>query len=126
MGKEFAPYKESFELKQLGFDYDCFSYFRYDGTQGPIGLYYSYDQPKDLYVLQPTFSQALRWLLEEHNLYGIIIPTVTMAWTFKTMTVVIGMVDVPPYINVDVYDYIRREEAELASLKKLIDIVKKK
>jgi hypothetical protein len=49
-----------------------------------------------------------------------------MAWTFKTMTVVQGMVEVPPYNHVGAYDYSSREEAELDCLKKLIEIVKQK
>ena len=69
---------------------------------------------------------VFRWLLEKHNLYAIIIPTVTMAWTFKTMTVVQGMVEVPPYNHVDAYDYSSREEAEQACLEKLIELVKNK
>lgn len=69
---------------------------------------------------------AFRWFREKHNLYGIIIPTVTMNWTFKTMTAVIGMVEVPPYSHVDAYDYSSREEAEFECLKKLIELVKNK
>tara|TARA_R110000868_G_scaffold351170_1_gene612465 strand:+ start:1243 stop:1572 length:330 start_codon:yes stop_codon:yes gene_type:complete len=65
---------------------------------------------------------VLRWLLKHHNLYGVIIPTETMNWTFKTMTVVEGIVEVPPYKHVDSNDYGTPEEAELACLIKLIEI----
>ncbi len=42
------------------------------------------------------------------------------------MTVVKGMIEVPPYKHVDANDYITYEEAELSSLQKLIEIVKNK
>jgi len=64
-------------------------------------------------------------LLDKHYLYGIVLPTLTMNWTFKTMTVVEDMVEVPPYIHVDANDYSTREDAELECLKKLIKMVKK-
>jgi len=65
-------------------------------------------------------------LLDKHYLYGIVLPTLTMNWTFKTMTVVEGMLEVPPYIHVEANDYSAREDAELECLKKLIEIVKNK
>jgi hypothetical protein len=47
-----------------------------------------------------------------------------MYWTFKTMTVVEGIVEVPPYNHVDGNDYPTYKEAELESVKELIKIVK--
>jgi hypothetical protein len=137
MNKEFIPYEQALELKELGFDEPCFGFYTY---KGEIRRYTNFDgelndfqsiknshiKMGDDWCTALTFSQAFRWLLEKHNLYGIIIPTVTMAWTFKTMTVVIGMVEVPPYSHVDAYDYSSREEAELECLKKLIELVKNK
>jgi hypothetical protein len=132
--KEFIPYEEALTLKELGFDEPCL--FLYNS---------SHDEPKTflanpayardwntLYVhitnkhlmSAPTYSQAFRWLLKHHNLYGVIIPTETMNWTFKTMTVVESIVEVPPYKHVDANDYGTPEEAELSCLKKLIEIVK--
>jgi hypothetical protein len=122
MNKDFVPYKESIELKELGFDEDCFSYFRYNGTQGPIGLYYSYDQPKDLYVLQPTFSQAFRWFRDKHNLFANIHSTRSWVNSYK----IIYWDD--SCDSTTIWDgeknYKIREEAELECLKKLIEIVK--
>ena len=143
MKKEFVPYELAVKLKDLGFDEPCFGYY-VDGELRGINLgieelggiepYYQrfgfhtlnnhdIDNPNKIVVTAPTFSQAFRWLLNRHNLYGIIIPTETMNWTFKTMTVVEDVIEVPPYNHVDANDYSTYEEAELACLDKLIEIV---
>ena len=143
MKKEFVPYELAVKLKDLGFDEPCFGYY-VDGELRGINLgieelggiepYYQrfgfhtlnnhdIDNPNKIVVTAPTFSQAFRWLLNRHNLYGIIIPTETMNWTFKTMTVVEDVIEVPPYNHVDANDYSTYEEAELACLEKLIEIV---
>jgi hypothetical protein len=128
MKQEFIPYEQALELKELGFDEVCMGGYDLEDDSLYIG-YVSNDGIQynpEHYTPAPLYSQSFRWLLEKHNLYGIIIPTVTMTWTFKTMTVVIGMVEVPPYNRVDAGDYNSREEAELECLKKLIDVVKNK
>ena len=80
----------------------------------------------DELVIAPTFAQAFKWLLKKHSLYTVIIPTVTMHWTFKTMTVLESIIEVPPYKHVDANDYGTYEETEIACLKKLIEIAKLK
>jgi hypothetical protein len=125
MNKEFVPYQESLELKELGFDEPCFGYY---GVENKLHIEVSSNLDSNLtrrnFIAAPTYSQAFRWLLKHHNLYGVIIPTETMNWTFKTMTVVESIVEVPPYKHVDANDYGTPEEAELSCLKKLIEIVK--
>ena len=131
MEKEFVPYELAVKLKAIGFDEHelCFAHWieRDERDGGGVKLEMwndedTYYEVKSL-IKAPTFSQAFRWLLKEYNLYAIIIPTVTMHWTFKTMTVVEDIVEVPPYDHVDANDYGTREEAELACLVKLIEIV---
>ena len=132
--KEFVPYEPSLDMKELGFDEPCFGYHLTKdlpyvkrglkfGSEKYVGKHNSYD---DFIVSAPTFSQAFRWLLKHYNLYGVIIPTITMNWTFKTMTVVEDIMEVPPYKHIDANDYKTPEEAELACLDKLIEIVKNK
>ena len=141
MDKEFVPYEQALELKELGFNEPCFANYTVipedeidwftipeqgitDKTSfGSSKNYNSKSFEEEGTISAPTFSQAFRWLLKEYNLYAIIIPTVTMHWTFKTMTVVEDIVEVPPYDHVDANDYGTREEAELACLVKLIEIV---
>jgi len=123
MTEEFIPYTEALALKELGFDEPCFGYFSYEELIIE-GRYKNSEHGRS--ISSPLYQQAFRWLLDKHHLYGIVIPTVTMDWTFKTMAVAQDMVEVPPYNHVDAYDYSRREEAELACLIKLIEIVKNK
>lgn len=124
MTKDFIPYAESLALKGLGFDEDCYSYFREDMSQGPIGLYYSYDQPQDLHVLQPTFSQAFRFFRDKHLLF----PSFTRAKRFyetateKVYDVSIQNENEDELVFVGCFD--SYEEGEIACLNKLIEIVK--
>ena len=126
MIKEFVPYAESLELKQLGFDEPCF--FAFDNCSTPMrctdlrtgeqrfnGVNYN----SSSYTSQPTFSQAFRWFREKHDLFGIVqgkgynhrryyMYTINGEWH-------------PSQSTFDIY-----EEAELACLRKLIEIVKNK
>ena len=151
MTQEFVPYEPSLALKELGFDEPCLAFWDvYNGGthllfkqrieyHWLLRLFGKKPEPVleisngeieylegDGAILAPTFSQAFRWLLKNHNLYGIIIPTITMNWTFKTMTVVEDIMEVPPYKHVDANDFNTYEEAELDCLIKLIQIVKEK
>jgi len=71
-------------------------------------------------------AMAFRWFREKYNLHAVIIPTITMYWTFKTMTVVEGMVEVPPYNHVDAIDYSTYEQAMDACIDKLIELAKRR
>ena len=124
MEKEFVPYEQALRMKQLGFDEPCFAWYVTESYGLEYGKVIKSDLIKDG-IVAPTFSQAFRWFREKHYLYAIIIPTITMHWTFKTTTVVEGMVEVPPYNHVHAIDYSTYEEAELACLaclEKLIEI----
>ena len=122
---EFAPYKQALALKELGFNEECFSYYN---LKEEITFKSCYNKVPIIMSGKkcgiPLYQQAFRWFREKHYLYAIIIPTMTMHWTFKTTTVVKGMVEVPPYNHVHAIDYSTYEEAELECLKKLIEIVK--
>ena len=127
MEKQFIPYEQALELKELGFKEECAAhYLDENDLELKWKIYRNLSINTNNCIQAPTFSQAFRWLLKHHNLYGVIIPTETMNWTFKTMTVVEGIVEVPPYKHVDSNDYGTPEEAEFACLIKLIEIVKNK
>ena len=141
MKREFCTYEQALALKELGFNEPCFGTYGYNGEEKSTYFPLEYICKKEEYELEPfdirnsnigddvsapLKQQVFRWLLIKHNLYGIIIPTVTMHWTFKTMTVVEGMVEAPPYNHVDANDYSTYEEAESACIDKLIEIVKNK
>lgn len=130
MTKEFVPYQESLELKELGFDEPCFG-FR--STNGNYRRFISdLGTNKDLENLfgdeviecstAPTFSQAFRWFREKYDLriwiesnrgvlfYEYIIATTNPSFINRQFT------------NNEVFD--TYEEAEQACLRKLIEIVK--
>lgn len=124
MGKEFIPYELAVKLKELGFDEPSIATINniqaihVKGTRRlPSGSMCTEE------VKAPLWQQAFDFLLKKYNLYGVLIPTVTMHWTFKTMTVVECIVEVPPYKKVDGNDYSSVEEARQACLEKLIQLV---
>ncbi len=117
--KEFVPYTEALELKQLGFDEPCFTWY-WDDNVLYKGLEYRNHNTKAHYVSTPTYSQAFRWFREKHNHKSCIMFRTSMKdnkeyydWLIKGQEVV--------------YKYFKTyEEAELACLRKLIEIVKQK
>ena len=124
MQKEFCPYEEALALKELGFDEPCFGY--YVETKKWIPASYSqketiYPSNSDLmkeWVSAPTFSQAFRWFREKYELnksillgYDYSIENESKHWFSGTT---------------EECAYKTYEEAELACLKKLIEIVKTK
>jgi hypothetical protein len=124
MEKEFIPYEQALALKELGFDEDCFKckiigaeHFDYSPSD-----YDDFPEQKEKEVLIPTFSQAFRWFREEHQL-DTSINTVYSKYNDTISKKYGGVIDDKSvFTNVSFYDIY--EEAELACLKKLIEIVK--
>jgi len=132
MIKEFVPYTEALELKQLGFDVPCF--FAFDNCSTPMrctdlrtgeqrfnGVNYN----SSSYTSQPTFSQAFRWFREKHDLVhhinrdgGWWLCSILDLYDEKEQGAIETHID---NCYPDTY-----EEAELACLRKLISIVKQK
>jgi hypothetical protein len=116
MEKEFLPYDRSLKLKAIGFDESCFGYYSKGVLSIEIiksGKIFTNEDSiyfdKDRSCLAPTFSQAFRFFREKYDLHYLR-PTKyseTKWWGIGGNTKVC-----------DSY-----EEAELACLDKLIDIV---
>ena len=129
MKKEFIPYEQALELKELGFDEYCFMVYyvgncalaKLDGL--PIGIKNS--ELNNTKISAPLYQQAFRWFREKHNLKGGILyigglkPETTW-WDIY----VVGHYNIE-YNEMEM-KYQPYEEAELACLKKLIEIVKNK
>lgn len=123
MTKEFVPYELAVKLKALGFDEKVFSYFE----KGTVKIYtksiYGWDCNTSFVtcVSRPTFSQAFRWFREKYNLLHYI------GWVFKKFYIVkvINLTNnnILPHSEIRFTTY---EEAELACLKKLIEIIENK
>jgi hypothetical protein len=116
--KDFIEYPEALELKQLGFNEPCLGSYYHAGKKLDIPAGFKYINHGEYTVLAPTYSQAFRWFREKHNLKSCIMFRTSMVdneeyydWLIKGQEVV--------YRHFKTY-----EEAELACLKKLIEIVK--
>lgn len=123
--KEFVPYNESLELKELGFDEPCFGY--YDNQIKELDTISSEVCERlckhDTHTKAPTFSQIFRWFREKYNLEGYPICVRIDSKRLKAYQYVIISNNYQSFQQLG--DYSTYEEAELACLKKLISIVKK-
>jgi hypothetical protein len=122
MDKEFIPYQPSLDMKELGFDEPCFG--RYNPDNDLIVSHtetYNTDFRKTLFTQAPTFSQAFRWFREKYNYNHSIVFTKHPFGTDEYQYMILLEDDECVEINFKTY-----EEAELACLKKLIEIVKNK
>jgi len=126
----FVTYEIALKLKELGLkSLGLAHYYTLNGKE--YKFVQNIEPLDDAYDLIPnwafgtyTYDEAFKLILNKYNLYGIVIPTITMNWTFKTMTVVQDMVEVPPYNHVDANDYSTYEQAREMLLIKLIELCK--
>jgi len=126
--QEFVPYEEAFALKELGFNEPCLGYYLCRNSAFGIDDLEITTECIDLVrydyasCVVPTFSQAFRWFREKCGLYSCIM--------YSSDGIIKGgyspMIDVmkPHKATLDLNTYDIYEEAELACLKKLIEIVK--
>jgi len=117
MKNEFIPYEQALALKELGFDEECFSFYNAIGElYESEGYYlYSHNVHKDE-VIAPLYQQAFRWFRVRHGLRHFIFgkDTVTNEYDNGHYNAVVQSSLV---YHCDTY-----EEAELACLKKLIEL----
>jgi hypothetical protein len=122
MKNEFIPYEKALELKELGFDERCLAFYNGKFLESTD---YDFDNstPKDigLCIVAPTFSQAFRWFREKYKLVALI--DIGMhEFSYKIFKNEKSITPFKEYLDYNgTY-----EEAELACLKKLIEIVKNK
>jgi hypothetical protein len=115
MNKEFVPYEESLELKELGFDEPCFA--GYSILTEKIEFYSKPLLTRDSFTVDaPTYSQAFRWFRDNHGFYNQIHKG--YGWEGIIRNSVNGDIE----WNDGTYN--SPEEAELACLKKLIEKIK--
>ena len=128
--KDFTPHPEALELKQLGFDEPCFKFYIETGELIPAS--YSkegtvYPSNSDLlpeWTASPTYSQAFRWFREKFGLYPNIYKSVWGEKFDGKFKASIEDSTAGPSLAMATEDRVDYEEAELACLKKLIEIVK--
>jgi hypothetical protein len=122
MTKEFVPYDRALKLKQLGFDEPCFGYYLQNKR------FISYEERKSMpkqtkdAISAPLFQQAFRWFRENYRLSVLIQDWLDdydgeiVEWTIGEDRIIYEITN-----RTDTY-----EEAELACLHKLIEIVETK
>ena len=143
MNKEFIPYEQALELKELGFNEHCIAYyfiFQDKLIFSYTAIYDSGDEYFDLvtndnpsnskeFVTAPLYQQAFRWFREKHtyqcyiqfmnNSYAYWIGIKSIDFYYHSFN------STPRDMKID-SSWETYEEAELACLKKLIEIVKNK
>ena len=120
MEKEFIPYKLALELKELGFNEPCntcYDKLEMTASYGVNVFDYKNYNTSGYMVSRPTFSQSARWFREKYGLYSTIRPFgkginsfFTIIWEDDDFT-----------SGTKEFTY---EEAQLACLKKLIELCK--
>jgi hypothetical protein len=152
MKKEFVPYELALELKQIGFDGESFGRFYTKPKCKMFGIdekgrtYPMKNTSKKLYtigehcvltednvIIAPLYQQAFRWFREKYSWQHSIDPTSDQhnfelgynywIWNNKTGEEYHTM---PKNRPTGDWEYETYEEAELACLQKLIEIVKNK
>ena len=137
MDKEFVPYELSLDMKELGFDEPCFTFYPKEGKMGFDGKYHSIKEGyrnstvNDIWIKRykkdfecvaaPTFSQAFRWFREKHKLLGV-----PQYFTGGFYCYTVNDMKDTKESNRLFSEFKTPEEAELGCLLKLIEIVKNK
>jgi len=136
MQRQFIPYEKALALKDLGFGEQCFAWYNINvellsdviiGYEDKDFFYTPQDMDKIGECIAPTFSQAFRWFREHYLLFSSINADQTMEPKFcysisryESTQFFEGWENI--VYNSDLY--YTYEEAELACLKKLIEILK--
>ena len=123
MKNDFIPYEQALALKELGFDEPCFgNYYTLDGKIWKLVDNGQYDLLDELYdigskftISAPTFSQAFRWFREKYGFFHYV--TTHDSTDFEWYIYDKYQNDWEDDIVQNTY-----EEAELACLKKLIEL----
>jgi hypothetical protein len=118
--KELIPYEQALELAKLNFNEKCFGYY---GVENELYIEISCNLDTNLtrrnFIAAPTFSAAFRWFREKYKL---------VTWVYCSNEPNGYFAIILAHKRLVLYDaqFNTYEEAELACLNKLIEIVKKK
>jgi len=114
MNKEFIPYEQALALKELGFDEECFSFYNAIGElYESEGIYHYSHNVRKNEVIAPLYQQAFRWFREKQGLNHFVELDVDYGPSYYNAYVQCSLV----------YHGDNYEKAELACLKKLIEIL---
>ena len=131
-GKGVIPYEEALIMKDLGFEEPCFKGYTEEHKKlisflnTPTNTSIKNTLPTKPFTA-PIYQQAFRWFRDNCSLDGWAVPCYTVKGRFFTYIIEddsVGIEEQPD--SGDDVDYITKEEAELACIRKLIKIVKLK
>lgn len=121
MKKQFIPYEQALELKELGFDEICLGYY-FNGNTFSTSMNNTMftknsivSNRPDNVITAPLWQQAFDFFREKHNLHYIIYKNINIDGYDYCEITNNGI------INKNTYSY---EEARLECLKKLIELCK--
>ena len=127
MNKEFIPYEQALELKELGFDEPC--YAGYYDVQDNVNLWFFKESKnsdrdeivKEGFATAPLYQQAFRWFREKGLYHNI---KMFGDWDKPQYSYIVSSRIGNPAQMYYYEDKDSYEEAQLACLNKLIEIVK--
>ena len=126
---EFIPYEQALELKELGFDELCIAYYdQWVDTNNEVKQMFRVGEVKGVFdniTPAPLYQQAFRWFREKYNITSEISISANHRNDAKKWMHSVTNLEVMLYTNSDI-TFETYEEAELACLKKLIEIAKNK
>ena len=120
MEKEFVPYELALRLNELGFDEKCIMHW----WKGKLS-YYQMGDFSPTHTSAPIYSQAFRWFREKYKIH-VSYGTTSDYHEERNGFVISNYIDGSRnnlFTNWEVGTY---EEAELACLEKLIEIIEQK
>jgi hypothetical protein len=120
MEKEFIPYKQALALKELGFDETCFGYWNIDPQLKNPTFNMVKPFEHDWCLPAPLYQQVFRWFREKYDLISYVHPLALLQDTKKWCYEITNFESSWDEDS----DLHTPEEAELACLIKLIEIVK--
>ncbi len=125
MNKEFIPYEQALELKKLGFDESCFAIYKNNNHELQL-MPTSLVRPRTPHTDAPTFSQAFSWFREKHGIISFIDYTYYdgMHYGFKWVKPNGDYGEDWKDNDDDCKGWDTYEEAEVACLRELIELVK--
>lgn len=116
--KDFVPYQEALALKELEFDEPCFGYWNIDPQLKTPAFNMVKPFEHEWCLPAPTYSQAFRFFREKYGLIGWVEGKRFYKFCIESFIPTDDQLNLSPFPTYEV--------AELACLKKLIEIVKNK